>query len=209
MKNIITITMLMVSTFLPSVSLAADVLCSISCDSSSGSLCNTEDYYKMFSWPLSCPDVRNDMMVFEIRDDMIALGFTRVTDSYPIMVFSKPSVCTSPRYPAGWVAFPDPTITAGSTQIKASHIITARTDINLMRADAGLAYCAWTDPTLTANSTKIRKVHLDELRACISQVYTTCSQAAPVFTDATISAGSTKIRKVHMDELRSATLNAP
>jgi hypothetical protein len=126
-----------------------------------------------------------------------------------IQKFYQPVNCTSTRYPGGWVSFTDPTITAGSTQIRVTHVTDLRTDINLMRADAGLGACAWTDPTLTASSTQIRKVHFDEMRACISAVYTTCGSAAPTFTDATITARSTQIRATHLNELRTATLNAP
>lgn len=117
--------------------------------------------------------------------------------------------CTSPRYPPGWQAWTDAAVTAGSTKIKAAHVNELRTNINLMRANAGLAACAWTDPAITAGTTKIRKIHFDELRTCISQVYTTCGSPAPIFTDAVIIAGSTTLNKTHIDQLRSATSNAP
>jgi len=117
--------------------------------------------------------------------------------------------CTSPRYPPGWVAWTDAVVAAGSTKIKAAHVNELRTNINLMRANAGLAACAWTDPVITTGTTKIRKIHFDELRTCIGQVYTTCGSPAPVFTDAAITAGSTTLKKTHIDQLRSATANAP
>lgn len=117
--------------------------------------------------------------------------------------------CTSPRYPAGWQSWTDATITAGTTKIRKAHIDELRTNVNLMRADAGLAACSWTDPVITAGVTKIRKAHFDELRSCIAEVYTTCGQAAPIWTDPVVTAGATKRRKIHLDELRTVTANAP
>ncbi|HCE68173.1 MAG: hypothetical protein A2X82_15445 [Geobacteraceae bacterium GWC2_55_20] len=122
----------------------------------------------------------------------------------------EPGFCNSPRYPAGYfTAYTDATITAGSSKFRAAHITELRINIDLMRADAGLANFSWTDPILKIGITRVKKVHIDELRTAIAEVYTTCGTAAPVFSDASITTGITKIKAAHINELRAAVDNAP
>ncbi|MDE2180272.1 MAG: hypothetical protein KGJ40_05405 [candidate division NC10 bacterium] len=100
--------------------------------------------------------------------------------------------------------FTDPTLTAGSTRIKAVHVTELRSAINTLRAVNSLAAFTWTDPTLTVGSTLVKKVHLDELRTALGQVYQAAGQSAPSYTDPTLTAGSTRIKAVHVTELRTA-----
>ncbi|MEK7452619.1 MAG: hypothetical protein AAB614_00090 [Patescibacteria group bacterium] len=103
----------------------------------------------------------------------------------------------------------DPALTAGLTKIRKVHIDELRSNINIMRLDAGLITFLWTDPIIASGATKIRATHIQELRTAILDVYTACGSIAPVFSDATLVAGTTKIRKVHIDELRSAVNLVP
>ena len=209
LKALIAVTFVMF--LLVSESHAGTTTCLVTCKSEywDGG-CEEMDTFVTTSWPAACPPAGYGEYITDLEIGMDAAGWTLVYDVFPTEYWTKTTgVCSSPRYPAGWASFTDPTITVGSTKIRATHITDLRTDINLMRADAGLAACSWTDPTISASSTKIRKVHFDEMRTCISQVYTTCGYAAPTFTDASITAGSTKIRAVHLNELRTFTQNAP
>ena len=208
LKALVAVTFVMF--LLTSESQAGTTTCQVTCKSEyfDGG-CEEMDTFVTSSWPAGCPSVSYGEYITDLETVMDAAGWTWAYDVYPTEYWTKSLSCSSPRYPAGWASFTDPTITVGSTKIRATHITDLRTDINLMRADAGLAACSWTDPTISASSTKIRKVHFDEMRTCISQVYTTCGYAAPTFTDASITAGSTKIRAVHLNELRTFTQNAP
>jgi hypothetical protein len=100
--------------------------------------------------------------------------------------------------------FTDPTLTAGSTPVKAVHVTELRAAINTLRAVNGLAAFAWTDATLTAGSTSAKKVHLDELRTALNQAYQAAGQLPPGYTDSTIIAQQTMIKAAHINELRSA-----
>ncbi|MDE2180270.1 MAG: FG-GAP repeat protein, partial [candidate division NC10 bacterium] len=100
--------------------------------------------------------------------------------------------------------FTDPTLTAGSTLIKAIHVTELRSAINTLRAVNGLAAFAWTDATLTVGTTPAKKVHLDELRTALGQAYQAAGQAAPSYTDPTLVAGSTRIKASHISDLRAA-----
>jgi subtilisin-like proprotein convertase family protein len=100
--------------------------------------------------------------------------------------------------------FTDPTLTVGSTSIKAVHFTELRSAINTLRAVNGRAAFAWTDPTLTAGSTAAKKVHLDDLRTALTQAYQAAGQSAPSYTDPTIVAQQTMIKASHISELRTA-----
>ncbi len=100
--------------------------------------------------------------------------------------------------------FTDPTLTAGSTVIRAVHLTELRSAINTLRAVNGRAAFGWTDPTLTAGSTPAKKVHLDELRTALTQAYQAAGQSPPSYTDPTIVAQQTMIKASHISELRTA-----
>lgn len=100
--------------------------------------------------------------------------------------------------------FTDPTLTAGSTPIKAVHVTELRSAINTLRAVNNLAAFSWTDPTLTAGTTPAKKVHMDELRQALNEAYQAAGQSAPGYTDPTIVAQQTMIKASHVSELRTA-----
>jgi hypothetical protein len=102
--------------------------------------------------------------------------------------------------------FTDPTLTPGSSVVRAAHVTELRGAIDTLRSRQGLAAFGWTDASLTVGATTIKQVHLAELRAAVSAVYTARSLSAPAWTDATITASATTVRAVHITELRSAVL---
>jgi bacillolysin len=60
----------------------------------------------------------------------------------------------------------DPTITAGSTRVKAAHINELRTALTQVYTHVGSTAPVFTDPTVTS-STKIKALHIMELRAAV------------------------------------------
>ena len=101
------------------------------------------------------------------------------------------------------VVFSDPTITVGSTLIKARHITELRTAINAVRVLAGLSAFAFTDSTITASFTTVNRIHVIELRAALDAARVTLGMAALTYTDATIIVRATRIRAAHITELRN------
>jgi Beta-propeller repeat len=106
-------------------------------------------------------------------------------------------------------SFTDPTLTSGTTLIRAVHVNELRSDVNQLRSDAGLAAYSFTDPTLTPGTTLIRAVHINDLRTALAAVYTACSSTAPTYTDATLTPGSSLIRAIDISQLRTNVQNAP
>ena len=103
-------------------------------------------------------------------------------------------------------AFTDPTLTTGTTQVKAVHITELRTRINALRVGCELSEASFTDATLTTGSTVVTAAHVTELRTALGEAYVACGQSAPTYTDATLTAGSTVIKAVHIAELRAAVI---
>jgi hypothetical protein len=102
------------------------------------------------------------------------------------------------------VSFTDPTLAAGTTQVKAVHIADLRWGVNTFRVDCGLSAYTFTDATVIAGSTTAKAVHITELRTALGQAYVACGASAPTYTDATLTAGTTSIKAVHIEELRAA-----
>lgn len=96
----------------------------------------------------------------------------------------------------------NPTVTGGSTRIKASHFNELRTAINNLRSLRASGAYSYTD-TLTGGSTRIRAVHMTDLRSALTTPYNTATGSSPSFTD-TITGGSSRIRAVHINELRGS-----
>ena len=105
--------------------------------------------------------------------------------------------------------FTDPTITPGTTPIRAVHINELRTDINTLRADAGTSTYTFVDPTLTAGTSLIRAADITDMRTALAGVYTACGTSTPTYTDPTLTAGTSLIRAVDITDLRSKVLAAP
>ncbi len=111
-----------------------------------------------------------------------------------------------PPSPGPQPTFTDPTLTAGTTAIKAVHITELRSAINTLRTAYGLATYTWTDSTLTTGSTSVKAAHITEMRTALNAVYDARSMTRPTYTDSTITAGSTAVKTTHISELRSAVL---
>jgi hypothetical protein len=104
----------------------------------------------------------------------------------------------------GAAGFTDPALIAGSTQIKAVHILELRARIDGIRAAKGLGAQAW-GPAPTARSTVVLAQHILDLRTALALAYVVAGIAQPTYTDPTLASGST-IRVVHITELRSAVV---
>jgi parallel beta-helix repeat protein len=102
--------------------------------------------------------------------------------------------------------FTEPTLTPGSSVIRAAHFTELRGAIDTLRARQGLATFGWTDSRLVAGSMMIRQVHLAELRSAVSAVYVARGLPTPAWTDATITPAATVVRAAHISELRAAVL---
>lgn len=135
---------------------------------------------------------------------------TRFTDStaspntayrYRVRVPSGPN--SSPVY-AGTFIFTDPTLVAGTTAVKTTHVSELRTKVNAMRVFGGLSAASFTDPTLTP-STPIRGVHVTEVRTALNAARTALGMNTITFTDSSIATGVTKIKAAHVNELRGGT----
>jgi hypothetical protein len=101
------------------------------------------------------------------------------------------------------VGVADAVIIAGTTPVRAIHIVEMRIGIDLARARFGLAASAWTDATVAVGATPIRAMHINELRTALLQAYAAAKRPLPSFTDAVISS-DTIVRAVHFNELRAA-----
>ncbi len=103
-------------------------------------------------------------------------------------------------------AFTDNTLTAGSTTVKAQHIVELRQAVDALRAVAGLGPAPWTDPTLLPGSTVIKAVHITELRTYLEDAATRLGYAAGSYTDPALAPGYV-IKRVHIEELRQRIRN--
>jgi len=102
------------------------------------------------------------------------------------------------------VVFTDPSITAGSTLIKAVHITQLRTAVNVFRAAVGLTASSFTDPTLSAGFVP-KVVHITELRTALDQARAVPGFLVLSYTDPTVTVGVTTAKREHVTELRAGT----
>lgn len=109
--------------------------------------------------------------------------------------------CSFPR------SFPsiNPSIVSGSF-IRAADYTSLMSNINYLRADAGLVACSFSAGAPAIGGV-IRASHLADLRSCILQVYTACGRTPPSWTDAA-TVGVT-IRALHMQKVVNAVNAAP
>jgi microcystin-dependent protein len=103
-----------------------------------------------------------------------------------------------------WVTtFTDGTLTAGSSTVKALHVIELRSRIDALRGKYGLTAFSYTDPALAANSTMVKAAHIMELRSALAAAYSAGGfPAAAPYTDPVITT-STPFKTAHITELRA------
>ena len=101
--------------------------------------------------------------------------------------------------------FTDPTLTSGSSAIRAVHITELRSRIDAARTRYGLQLYPWRDQ-IVAGVTPVTAQQLIELRTAVTQAYNAARQTPPAFSDANLTAGFTLIQAGHILELRNAVI---
>jgi hypothetical protein len=135
--------------------------------------------------------------------------FTPVTvTGYPAEHFqtAHAAIVTGATLTSVMPEFTDPTLTAGSSIIRAVHVVELRNIIDTLRARRNLSQFAWTDLAVSANTTRPKAVHITEMREALGAVYQAAGESLPVYTDSALSGGSSAIKAVHISELRAAAL---
>jgi beta-glucanase (GH16 family) len=97
--------------------------------------------------------------------------------------------------------FTDDELVAGTSEIRAVHVLELRMRINNVRVQRNLSPITWAEP-ITERSTPIRASHIVELRTALSETYSAFGLALPEF-DPTLAIGG-PIRAIHITEVRSA-----
>ena len=144
-----------------------------------------------------------DFDIDAVTDGGIALGaLVKVGEAMPFS-FSVPEVVVKPTAAAG--PFTDPTLSAGSSVIRAIHITELRTRIDAIRVARALSPYEWTDSPLEQGSSVIRAVHITDLRTALAQAYVAAKLTPPIYTDPTLD-GGIQIKVVHITQLRAAVI---
>ncbi|HEY6138889.1 MAG TPA: RTX toxin [Thermoanaerobaculia bacterium] len=101
------------------------------------------------------------------------------------------------------VIFTDPTLTAGTTLVKAVHFTELLTAVNAVRALAGgYGAISFTTPA-PASGVSVLAAHVSDLRNGLNPARSTLGLSALSYTDSTLTPGSTKIKAAHINELRN------
>lgn len=100
------------------------------------------------------------------------------------------------------LTFTDDPLVAGSTPVKAVHLMQLRNAVNALRALGGLSGYPFTDPSL-ASGMVARAAHLTDLRNALDEGRLACGLPALGYTDGTVVAKSTRIKRPHLVELRN------
>ncbi|HEV7922266.1 MAG TPA: fibronectin type III domain-containing protein [Thermoanaerobaculia bacterium] len=111
---------------------------------------------------------------------------------------SRPSPLSAPDI-ASTFLFTDEPLLAGTTVIKAVHLLELRQAVNSVRTAAALGNATFTDPTPIV----IKAVHLDELRNALNPARAALGIGAISYTDPTLGSGTTPVKAVHLQQLRS------
>lgn len=101
------------------------------------------------------------------------------------------------------VIFVDPTITVGSTLLKAVHINELRTAVGAVRTLAGLGLYGFTDPGVLSAGAVIKRVHVTEPRSALDAARSTLALSTISYTDPVITAGVTTAKAQHIYDLRN------
>ena len=104
------------------------------------------------------------------------------------------------------IRFNDDPIVAGSTPVRAIHILELRTRVDVLRQREGLTAFSWSDNTLVPEVTSITVAHLSDLRTALQAAYEAAERTVPTYTDPEIAPGAVAIRAVHLTELRAAVV---
>lgn len=100
------------------------------------------------------------------------------------------------------IFFTDPTLSAGSSRVKTTHIMELRNAVGAVRVLGGMSGISYTNPTLTPGSSTLRAAHVSELRSSLDAARATLSLSALSYIDPSLSTFTTKIRAVHIQQLR-------
>lgn len=100
------------------------------------------------------------------------------------------------------VLFTDDPLSAGTTRIKAVHVMQLRTAVVAVQALAGQTAATFTDPALGAG-TAAKRVHLVELRTALDAARSALGLAAIAHPDPAITSGVTPIRASQWTALRN------
>jgi hypothetical protein len=141
--------------------------------------------------------------------DLTTSAFTAVTVSGydpAHMQTGQASIALSTNVQTQVLAFTDPTLTVGTTLIKAVHVTELRSAIDTLRARHGLAAYAWTDSAAAAGTTTINAAHIAEMRTALQAAYAAAGSTAPAFTNPTLTAGASTVAATHITELRAAVI---
>ena len=99
------------------------------------------------------------------------------------------------------VAFTNEPLVAGSTAIKAAHLVELRQAANALRALAGLSPFGFADSSVTT-SLLVKGVHVTQLRDAITAARATLDLSTSSFTDVSLS--GLRVKAVHFQQLRGA-----
>jgi hypothetical protein len=100
------------------------------------------------------------------------------------------------------IFFTDPTLFAGSSLVKTTHIMELRNAVGAVRILGGMSGISYTNPTLTPGSSTMRAAHVSELRSALDAARADLSLSALSYTDPSLSTFTTKIKAVHIQQLR-------
>ena len=97
--------------------------------------------------------------------------------------------------------FTDDPLVAG-THIKAVHVTELRSEVDRLRARAGLAPYGWVDEVVLPGVTRVKAVHLTDLRQAVDEVYDAEGRVRPRYSESVRPGGA--ILAEHLNELRRA-----
>lgn len=98
--------------------------------------------------------------------------------------------------------FTDDPLMAGTTLVKAQHLVDLRTAVNAVRAAAGLAPASFTNVNLSGAT--IKAIDVQELRDALDPARQTLGLSAVSYSDALLVAG-TIVKAAHVQQLRAGT----
>lgn len=106
---------------------------------------------------------------------------------------------------ANTVMFTNPTLTAGTSVVKAVDLTELRAAVDKVRTLNGIGAGFYTNGTITASVSTIQKIDIDELRTNLNTPLTNMGLPTPTYTNSTLTAGSSLVKAVDFVELRNAT----